>query len=391
MPEKNNIFFLAHTSAMGGAEHVEYALLCAAPVPVTVWCFADGPFTEKIRKHATVEILAAAPALSDFKRRSSWWRACTLMGVVLKFSRYLARRLKPDHTLVVFSSKGLVMGALARRQQTFKLIWHCHDVFSARHFGNFNRRLVAALAKRYAEKIICCSQAAQRALLDLGLSPQKITVVPNGVDAKIFDQLRPEIPQLRHQLRSDLGLSAEAVIVGHFARLSPWKGQALLLQAVAKIREPRPQVLLVGGALFGEDNIEAQLKALVQSLGLADSVIFLGNRSDVPRLMMGVDVIVNSSIAEEAFSLAVLEAMASGTPLVATRLGGNTEAADDEREALFFTVGDAEELAQRIERYLSHPELREKISRAARERVKAHFDLPPMQQNFWREILGWSR
>ena len=112
-----------------------------------------------------------------------------------------------------------------------------------------------------------------------------------------------------------------------FGRLAAWKGQHVFIRALAGV--PDLHAVIVGGALFGEEAYEADLKRLCAELGVADRVHFLGFRRDIPRLMRMMDLIVHASTAPEPFGRVLVEAMLARTPLIASRAGGALEIVQD--------------------------------------------------------------
>ncbi|RKH12129.1 glycosyltransferase family 1 protein [Corallococcus sp. CA053C] len=134
----------------------------------------------------------------------------------------------------------------------------------------------------------------------------------------------------RASLRGELGASAEDVVIVHASRMQEWKGQRLLLEALGRLRQvPRWKAWLVGGAQRPEEvAYEDSLKAQVAGLGLSDRVRFLGQRSDVPRLLRAAEVHCQPNTGPEPFGLAFVEALYAGLPVVTTALGGPLEIVD---------------------------------------------------------------
>lgn len=118
-------------------------------------------------------------------------------------------------------------------------------------------------------------------------------------------------PALREALLCEAGLNPAVPLVGVFGRLADRKGQHVAIAAVGAISGA--QLVVVGGALFGEDAAEARLRSQVTRAGLEDRVRFLGFRNDVPALMGGVDIVVHRSIQPEPFGRVIVEAMRSAT------------------------------------------------------------------------------
>ena len=145
-----------------------------------------------------------------------------------------------------------------------------------------------------------------------------VTVVHNGIDPAPFDALSPDT---RAATRAELGIASDVFLVGCFSRLHPWKGQTVLLDAIARM--PNVHALIVGGALFsGEAPYEAELRSRAELPSFAGRVHMLGARDDVPRLLSACDVVVHASVLAEPFGRVLVEAMLAGRPVVATRAGG---------------------------------------------------------------------
>jgi L-malate glycosyltransferase len=191
----------------------------------------------------------------------------------------------------------------------------------------------------------------------LGWPAEKVEVVYNAVDAERTAVAAP--PGLREQL----GGSATRPLVLTPARLNPQKGHRVLLEAIAEV----PEALF----LFAGDGPErAALEAEGEHLGVADRVRFLGRRDDVPQLLAACDVFALPSLYEGS-SLAVLEAMAAGIPIVSSTIGGTDELIEDGRSGWLVPPGDAKALAAALRRALGDEELRRSLAARARERVEA--------------------
>jgi len=194
----------------------------------------------------------------------------------------------------------------------------------------------------------------------VGISPNRLRVIPNGVDV---DRHYPTIG--RESLRAELGIPADAFVVGSAGRLSHEKNFQDLVVAVSRSRG-------LGGsphlAVFGEGAERAALEAQVASLGLERSVSFLGWRTDLPRLLGALDVFALCSNAE-GLPLAVLEAMAAGLPAVCTPVGDIPIIVQDDLTGFLFPIGDVDALTSHLRRLESDAELRGRLGERARKLV----------------------
>lgn len=184
-------------------------------------------------------------------------------------------------------------------------------------------RLCARLSRRIPRAVICCAVKSKRVHAAFGYAPERLVVVPNGYDLSVF---RPD-PAAGATLRAQLGLSPDVPVIGFVARYDPLKDHTNLLTALAQLNTngDAPICLLAG---TGMEQSNAPLAAEIARLGLTDRVKLLGRRDDVPAVMNALDVHVMSS-ASEAFPNVLAEAMASGTPCIATDVGDATEILGD--------------------------------------------------------------
>jgi glycosyltransferase involved in cell wall biosynthesis len=185
-------------------------------------------------------------------------------------------QLSQNYDLIYANTqKALVVGALASFLGRRPLVYHLHDILSTDHFSRTNRRLAVTLANRFASLVIANSKASQAAFLEAGGRSDITHVVYNGFEPEGYQSDPSNISQLKQQLELD-----GRFIVGHFSRLSPWKGQHILIEALAHCPED-VTAILVGDALFGEQDYVQQLHKQVAELGLEQRVRFLGFRSDI--------------------------------------------------------------------------------------------------------------
>jgi glycosyltransferase involved in cell wall biosynthesis len=197
----------------------------------------------------------------------------------------------------------------------------------------------------------------------------KIVVIPNGVDAEQFS-VSPGPPD---ELR---GLGGDGQLVGTITRLVWKRGHEELLRAAALVNRSEPGARLV---VVGDGPLRPTLEGQARELGLGGAVRFLGAVPRAARLLPHLDVFVLSSVWE-GMSNGLLEAMAAGRPVVATRVGGNPECVVDGESGLLVPPRDPEAMAAAIVRLLREPELARRLGQAARRRVEAEFTLPRMVQ-----------
>lgn len=233
---------------------------------------------------------------------------------------------------------------------------------------------------RGVDRYLAVSRAIAAELVErLDWPAEKIEVVYNAVDAERFAVAPPP------GLREELGGGEGRPLVLTPARLNAQKGHPTLFEAIAKV----PDAVF---ALAGDGPEREPLEALARRLGIADRVRFLGRREDIPQLLAVSDVFALPSLYEGS-SLAVLEAMAAGIPIVSSAIGGTDELIEDGRSGLLVPPGDAEALATALRRLLAEPDLGAEMAARARERVDAGLrreQIAGRVTGVYRELLGES-
>ncbi|MGW6914247.1 glycosyltransferase [Kitasatospora sp. NPDC054939] len=234
-------------------------------------------------------------------------------------------------------------------------------------------RWANALTYRRNDAVIAVSRAVERSVPAKRRRPgAEIRVVHHGPDLAGA----PGGPAARADARTELGLPADAFVVGTVGNLTPKKDQAGLLAAHALLRREHPGARLV---LIGSGPLDAPLRARAAEPDLAGSVLFTGSRPDVPRLLPALDVFTLSS-RQEGLPVALMEAMTSGLPAVVTRVGGMPEVLDDGVQGRLVPPGDPAALAAALAGLATDTGLRARLGAAARERSKG-FDVAGAQRS----------
>ncbi|NJR70205.1 MAG: glycosyltransferase [Synechococcales cyanobacterium CRU_2_2] len=370
------ILFLDQSGELGGAELCLLDLASRLSSDGLVALLADGPFAERLRQ-AQIPVQVLQSQATTVRKNSRLWQGIAGGGPLL-LPAWRAGRLAQQFDLIYANTpKALIVGAIAHILSRRPLVYHLHDILSDEHFSQTNLNLLVFLANRFASLVIANSEATRTAFVEAGGNAgagdgqrDRCPVVYNGFDPAQYvvssEQLDP--------LRCSLNLPAEAFIIGHFSRLSPWKGQHILLEALAQCPE-QVVALLVGDALFGEDEYVQQLHQQVARLGLEGRVKFLGFRSDIPALMHLCDLVAHTSTAPEPFGRVIVEAMLCGTPVVAARAGGAVELIEPGRTGWLTEPGNAAQLAGVIQACLHNPQEAREGAIAARTSAYQHFGL----------------
>jgi glycosyltransferase involved in cell wall biosynthesis len=206
----------------------------------------------------------------------------------------------------------------------------------------------------------------------LGLRPGRVLVVPNGV---------PPTELRGTEVRRELGLDPDTLLLVSVGNLYPVKGYDVLLEALARLEPGSGRSWYF--AIAGRGGEEPALRALACELGLSDRVRFLGFRTDIGDILAAANVFVLPS-RSESHPLAVLEAMFAGLPIVASAVGGVPDTIRHEREGLLVPPGDPEALAAAISALVADPRQRARLGAAAAERARSHFTVEAMADAYER-------
>jgi glycosyltransferase involved in cell wall biosynthesis len=240
-----------------------------------------------------------------------------------------------------------------------------------------NRLFAPYLFGRAVDGVAAISAGVADALAQAGVSRERVTVIPSGVDCAHF---RPPSPDERAQARAALKLGDADMAVGAVGALEPRKGHRYLLEAMALLR--REGVSGGPGAaahafIAGNGTLARELAADVQGLGLCDTVRMMGQVADTREMLWALDIFAMPSL-KEGLGVAVLEAMACGLATVASRAGGIVDAIDDGHSGTLLPPGDARVLADALAALMTDPIKRLEMGRTARSRALERFSMTAM-------------
>lgn len=288
----------------------------------------------------------------------------------------LARQHRSD-AIVAHLYGSAVYASLAGMLVSIPVVSVLHGHTDVEGAGRFSS-LKASFVRKGSRKVVFVSERLQEHLEPrLHLADSQCTVIPNGVDTEVFRPCRDR------SLRAEIGVSDDTTLVGAIGNVRKPKAYDVLLRA-ARISIERSQHLHFVIAGDDANDLGRQLQQLARDLGIEKHVTFLGLRSDVARILNNLDVFVLSSHTE-GFSIACIEAMACGVPVIATRSGGPEQILEGEAGILVPT-GDPESLAKAIERVSSSKELATTLTARATQRVHERYSLTAMISRY-EELL----
>lgn len=388
MTSKIKVLFISHDAAMYGAQKclldllegldrnlIEPYLLCHDTGPLTERCAALGiPIFIKPLHHWV---------LSGSNRNKSYFNLANsvlrgLRGRVWAIAA-LAQRINVD--AIYTNTVTVLEGALAARITHKSHIWHLHEVVR----GNLElkpllpQRILNWVIAALSDTRIMNSQFTQWTYRVNCFSSNSILVY-NGIDTRVFHPSNRADPDVITNLSLPTD-SKRVIVVG---AIHPRKGIDVLLAAARLLRDTHPEIhfLIVGS---GEGSFVKEIKMQVITAQLDSHFHFLGWQ-EIPTLIANADLLV-SAARQETFGLTVAEAMASGTPVVATRSGGPQEIIEHMISGVLVPVDDAESLAQAIVDVLTDPGLARRLSQNAARRINEAFTLEKYISSIQEGIL----
>ena len=401
---RQSLVCLTTSAALGGAETSLVTLLGALRRLEPTWDLAvvapaNGPLLDRCGGiGVTAMVLPMPPALRtlgesgvaaaerDASTRARW--IAQGLRAAATFPQYvteLRRTLRKCGATIVHSNglKAHISAALARPAGV-RLLWHLHDYVRA-------RPLTAAILRRLAHRadaIVANSESVRTDAAAAFNASVAVRRVYNAVDLDVF---RPDGPAL--DLASLAGLSRDngCVRIGLVATFARWKGQAVFIDAIAKLRGRDVRAYIIGGPVYetaGSQWSMNELQARVAALGMADRIGFTGPVADVPAALRSLDIMVHASTEPEPFGMVIAEGMASARAVVAADTGGAAELYDDRVNAIRHTSGDANDLAVKLAELVSDEALRTQLGAAARAAACRRFAADRMAVEFREAYLG---
>lgn len=372
------ILFVDQTGELGGAE------LCLADLAIrlrnraSVFLFQGGPFEELLKQNG-VDVRVAnqgvpKPSVSKQSKFSAYLLALpALVSLIVD----LARAAKGVDLLYANTAKALMVTAPAAILLRKRFLFHLHDMIDAAHFSRLNRWLLITAAN-LATGIVANSEATAAAYRRAGGRNLNLVVIPNGF------HLLPEDGSVKERPLTREGKS----VVGMFGRITKWKGQEVLIRALAQL--PEVGAVFVGAALFTDEDrkYQKELVVLAEEFGVADRVQFAGFQRNILPYLNAVDLVVHCSISPEPFGRVIVEALLAGKPVIATRGGGPAEIIEDRVTGLLVTPGDPAELATAIQGLLANPVWANQMAERGRETVSQRYALDRVLQQWIRFIDG---
>jgi L-malate glycosyltransferase len=360
--QRASVFLMSNSLETGGSER-QFALLAQSlkrtRFDVHLGCIMrEGPF------------LAGLGDIPEFGLGGSLY-GLRSMRTRLRLARHLERsHIGIAHAFDFYTNLTLIPAA---RWAGVPVV-----VGSQRQLGDllsWKQERAQAAVLRWCDAVVCNSSAAAARLAGLGLKENQLVVIGNGLPPETFAETAPALSPVPGVLR-----------VGMIARMNTRaKNHRLFLRMAARLRTRFDNLQFV---LVGDGPLRAEIEREAHELGLGGQVVFLGDRRDIPAMLASLDVSVLPS-SSESLSNVIIESMAAGVPVVASRVGGNSELVAEDRGVLV-PANNEEEFAGVVERLLRDAALRASLGLNARSFVRANFTIEKMthrHEELYQELL----
>ncbi|MCL6258964.1 glycosyltransferase family 4 protein [Aquiflexum sp. TKW24L] len=374
-PSKKNILMLHGSSDLYGASKIfleSVRTLMHADYGVIVVLSEEGPLVQELQSLGTTVHIHKLGIL-----RRKYFNPPGLLNrikTILKAKTYLETLMVQNNITHIYSNTSAVLvGAFLKRKNEVRHIWHLHEILvSPRWFV----KTIGKIVNRNADKVVVVSQAVWDNWKEK-VDKSKMVLVHNGIDYRPYLETKTDI-------RNQISGIDRKVLIGMIGRINHWKGQDYFLEIAQKLVQQHDNIhfVIVGDAYPGTEILVAEMKEKIEKTGLQPHVSYLGFRKDIPEILKTLDIFVLPSILPDPFPTVILEAMASGKPVVATAHGGANEMVLEGETGFLIPWDDAESAAATISALVNDEVLRKEMGDKGRSRVLKKFSPEAFQKKF---------
>ena len=372
MPQK--ILMLHSSSDMYGASKIfliTVLLLRDAGHDVYVVLSEEGLLAEAIRKEGVeVRIIRLGILRRKYFNPSG---LLNRLQVIRNAHRELVKLAEEKQITHLYSNTTAVLvGAWVAKELDIFHTWHIHEIIAKPKWLAW---VLGKIVGRYADQVIVVSQAVKE-FWNRIIPYKQLTVVYNGIEYSSYIDAKPA-------LRQELPIPESHLLIGMIGRISHWKGQGYFLDIAKKLTQAHPKLsfVIAGDAFPGSEHLVTEMQKKIKALGLEKQVYTLGFRTDVPEILASLDIFVLPSILPDPLPTVILEAMASGKPVVATAHGGAREMVKDSKTGYLIPWDDAAKASDIILPLIQNEGLRVEMGSKGRKRVLEHFSLEAFRRN----------
>jgi glycosyltransferase involved in cell wall biosynthesis len=306
--------------------------------------------------------------------RRRYFNAIGVVGYpwhLLRSALAIRRIIREQSIDIVHSNTcAVISGAIAASLTGRPHIWHIHEII-VRPRALF--RLLSFIVPRLSDRVITVSEATRSHLILGDYLNRKSFVIHNGIDLTRFQPSE----ETRRKVRMEWNIKPNVILVGMVGRVSSWKGQDNFLKAATMVLEHYPQTRfsLVGGTAKGNERLLVNLRQKVSNLGLSDIVVVSDYRSDISSVLNALDIFILPSTQPDPFPTVVLEAMATGKPVIAPMQGGAVEMITNLVDGILVRPNDPSAIAKAIQYLIDNDTERLRLGKSAREHTLSRFSV----------------
>jgi len=308
--------------------------------------------------------------------------------VLIKFLKFCIR--EKVSLICPYTFTDMLLAGIVGKIIGIPVIWRSQgDAFSTyitplgclKNNLNWRKKVKLGLLKNFINYmltlVIPTTKWQTKLMKKLGINMRKVKYIPLGVDISKF--CINNLEKSSQKIKKEFEIESNIPIIGFVARMVTWKGHKIFYQALAKVKHyyPNFKVLIVGDTILNWENpneFKFELHKLADELNISDKLIYTGFRKDIPAIMKAIDIFVHASL-KEPFGLVIIEAMAAGKPVIASKVAGPLESVVDGETGLLVPPGDVEGLTKAILFMLNNQKKQKKMGEAGQKRVKNLFNL----------------
>lgn len=336
----------------------------------------EGPLVEKLKENNIKVKVIEYPIL-----RRKYFTPFGILNYIrdyFKYSKAINKIVEKNNIDVIHTNTAAVLEGVYVKQKikNIKHIWHIHEIIVK---PAIIHKFLSFIISHFSDEVVVVSNAVKKHLMDTGYFKKEIKVIYNGVDNKIFNPNNHT-----DYIRKEFNIPNESIVVGMIGRINAWKGQKDFLLAMDKVLKNNKNVyaMIVGGVFEGEEWRKKELEEQIKNMENKDRIVLSDYRKDTPNIHCLYDIFVLPSINPDPLPTVVLEAMASGKPIVGYRHGGVCEMVNDGENGLLIDIKNTKQLSNGIDYLIRQEDIRKEKGENSRIRQLNEFSLKSYTNNF---------
>lgn len=338
---------------------------------VIVLLSEEGPLSAEMRKAGAVVSIVRLGILR--KKYFTVGGIFNRVKVLYSAFRTIKKMIAVEKIDLIYSNTTTVLiGAVVAKAYPLKHIWHIHEMIVK---PRFMYHLNGFFLQHLGQRIIAVSNPVKQHWLKW-VDENKIKVIHNGIETAPFENTSG-------QLRNELGLSDDTILIGMIGRVNIFKGQEYFLEiaSILKNSYPNAKFILVGDAYRGYEYLYDKIDMIIEKNDLSKTVFDLRYREDIPNILRSFNILVLPSQLPDSFPTVILEAMACGVTVVATKQGGAVEMIDDQITGYLIPLQDAREASRQISKLIDNEHLRKELGQKGKEKLHKAYSLDAFKKN----------